>query len=68
MVRSEGPLLRPHGPDDAGEFVRDGDGGDVVAAALFRLRVPTRCSAVGCAAAFACQRTERAPWISSIRR
>ena len=40
MVNSEGPLLSPHCPNDAGEFVRDRDSGDIVAAALFRRACP----------------------------
>ena len=35
-VDGEGPLVSPHGPDDAGELVRHRDGGDIVAAALLR--------------------------------
>ena len=62
VIGREGALLHPHGPHDAGEFVRDGHGGDIAPTPLLgqqrpllqrrrpsgRLRVPDeRAGAVG---------------------
>ena len=62
----EGPVVLPDGPGDPGELVGEGRGGLMWPRALSRARAQT--PSLSGLRRLAARRTERAPWISNVRR